>query len=218
MAPRDPGMPCTDDDGRLARLLNDDDAAWVALHNAHAEPVSRLDVTQGPVPTLGAVATAPVVLLDAHPEIDVSTPSSAYRFTRDGWPFALLHPDAPADLAERWSRRLSSLVHRYGPRHVAHSIAVVFLTPWPSVRFASSLPLPSWNRTRELAMRAAQRDAVLVIVDAVDTWSAYPPIAALPATRRVVAPMADGASLDAASVGAEAWEMIGERVSVHAWL
>ena len=218
VAPRDSSMLAPDDDGRLARLLNDDDAAWVALHNAHAEPGARLDTAHGPVPTLGAIATAPVVLLAAHPEIDVATPSSAYGFRRAGWPFALLHPDAPAGPSGRWSRRLGSLVHRFGARHVAHSVAVVFLTPWPSVRFASGLPLPSWNRTRELATRAAQRDAVLVVVDAVDAWSDFPPIAALPATRRCVAPLVDGAELDAAVVGPEAWEMIGQRISVHAWL
>jgi hypothetical protein len=206
------------DEDALLRTLQDDDAAWVALHNARARPAARLDLSHGAIPTLGAIATAPVVLLCAQPEIDDAASPSAYRFARDGWPLALLHPDAPAGVAGGWYLRLASLVRRFGARHVAHSVAVVFLTPWPGSSFIPELPLPSWNRTREIATRAAQRDAFLVIAGAEEVWSAHPPIAALPATRRATARFPSGLDLDADAIGADAWEIVGKRIAVHAWL
>jgi hypothetical protein len=61
-----------------------EDAAWLALHNAHARPSGRLYAEAGPVPALGAVTTAPVLLLLTHPAIDAETPPADYRFAREG--------------------------------------------------------------------------------------------------------------------------------------
>jgi hypothetical protein len=72
---------------RLTGALADEDAAWLALHNAHARAFPAASTrAPGPVPYLGALATAPVVLLLSHPQIDTDTSPHDYRFAREGWP------------------------------------------------------------------------------------------------------------------------------------
>jgi hypothetical protein len=201
---------------RLAGALHEDDAAWLASHDARA--ASRLDIAAGAVPSVGAVATAPVVVLCTHPELDAATPPAGYRFSREGWPLAALHPDAPGGLAARWRRRLASLVDRFGAQHVAHSVAAVYLTPWPSVVFDAGLVLPSRQRMLALATRVVERDAALVIGPGADAWLAHPPIAALPSTRRCAVDASAGDNLEAATLGAEGWDILCMRIAMHAWL
>jgi len=195
-----------------------EDAAWLALHNAHARPSGRLYAEAGPVPALGAVTTAPVLLLLTHPAIDAETPPADYRFAREGWPLAALHPDAPPGLARRWGRRLSPLVRRFGAPHVANAVAVVFLNPWPSVAFDARLELPSRARMHAIATRAAERDAAFVIGPDADAWFAHPVVAALPATRRATTYADAPEELDAGAIGPEAWDLLCARIEVHAWL
>ena len=170
------------------------------------------------IPSLGAVATAPVLLLLSHPAIDAATPVDAYGFAREGGPLAALHPDAPVGLAARWHGRLASLVARFGAQHVAHSVAAVFLDPWPSACTWRGEAPGSRLHSLELATRAADRDALLVIVGGADAWLAHAPIAALPPTRRCTARHSGAEDLDAAALGADTWEVLGARIAVHAWL
>jgi len=207
-----------DDARQLDALLADEDEAWLALHNAHARPSGRLYTESGAVPFLGAIATAPVVLLLTHPEIDPGTAPGDYRFAREGWPFAALHPDAPEGLARRWHRRLSPLVRRFGAQHVAHSIAVVFLSPWPSVAFEPRVEFPSRRRLHGLVSRAAGRDAAFVIGPDADAWFEHAVVAELPPTRRATTYADAPEELDAGAIGPDAWDLLCARVEVHAWL
>jgi hypothetical protein len=207
-----------DDVKQVSALVADEDAAWLALHNAHARPSGRLYAESGAVPFLGAIATAPVVLLLTHPEIDTDTSARDYTFAREGWPLAALHPDAPPGLAQRWGRRLAPLVRRFGARHVSHSIAAVFLSPWPSVAFAPRLEFPSRRHLQGLVTRAAERDAAFVIGPEADAWFEHRVVAELPPTRRATTYADAPEELDAGAIGADAWNLLCARIEVHAWL
>ena len=211
-------VQCDNDFQRLTGSLADEDAAWLALHNAHARPSGRLYTAPGPVPYLGALATAPVVLLLSHPEIDTETSPHDYQFAREGWPLAALHPDAPMGLARRWGRRLAPLVRLFGAQHVAHSVAIVFLSPWPSVAFDIRLEFPSRRTLYGLVGRAADRDAAFVIGPDADGWFEHPAVADLPASRRATTYADASEELDAGAIGPEAWDLLRARVEVHAWL
>jgi hypothetical protein len=203
---------------RLVDVINDEDAPWRALHNAHARPAGRLYPAPGAVPFIGAVMTAPVVLLLTHPEVDGDTTPHDYRYSRDGWPLSALHPDAPSGLSRRFDRRLAALVRRFGAQHVAHSVAAVFANPWPSVDFDARLELPSLRRMQGIVSRAAERDAAFVLAQGAGVWLEHRAVADLPATRRLPMPGDGAAEIDAATIGAEAWERICARIEVHAWL
>ena len=211
-------VQCDNDFKRLVGSLADEDSAWLALHNAHARPSGRLYTAPGPVPFLGALSTAPVVLLLSHPEIDADTSPHDYRFAREGWPLAALHPDAPAGLARRWVRRLAPLIRLFGAQHVAHSVAAVFLSPWPSVAYDVRLEFPSRRTLYGLAARAADRDAAFVIGPDADGWFEHPVVANLPATRRATTFADASEELDAGAIGPDAWELLRARIEVHAWL
>jgi hypothetical protein len=170
-----------------------------------------------PVPSLGAVATAPVVLLLARPDVDATMRTDAYRFAREGWPLAALHPDAPSWLGTLWDRRLASLCHRFGAQHVSNAVAAIFLDPWPDGGVPAGVAAPSRQRAKALAERAAARDAAFVVVNA-DDWLAHAPIAALPPSRRWRVDATALEDLDGLALGAEAWDVLCARIAVHAWL
>jgi hypothetical protein len=180
-------------------------------------PERRLSV-EAPVPFLGAVMTAPVVLLMTHPALDLRVTPEDYFFRQCGWPFAAMHPDAPAGLSEWWQYRLSSLVEEFGAQHVANSVAAVFLTPWPSESFDSTLRLPSRRSMLALAASAVARDALIVMLRGGELWTEDPDIAALPATRYFTPRTWRTTRVSQDNLGDAAWEAIQKRVEVHAWL
>jgi hypothetical protein len=207
-----------DDDWR--RLTGDifrDDFARASEHNQRASAESRLSVAW-PVPFLGPIMTAPVVLLLTHPALDSRVQPGDYAFQRAGWPLSMLHPDAPAGLGEWWEGRLGRLVDEFGPQHVANSVAAAFLTPWPSVAFESQLRLPSRERTLALAASAAARDAVMLILRGGELWTEDADIAALPPSRRFYPRTWHTTRVDPDNLGEEAWSTVCRRVAVHAWL
>ena len=59
---------------RLAETISNEDRTSAIEHNAHAEPEYRLYDSLGPVPCVGAIMTAPIVLLLSHPALDGRTP------------------------------------------------------------------------------------------------------------------------------------------------
>jgi hypothetical protein len=172
----------------------------------------------GPVPFVGAIMTAPVVLLLTHPAVDAHVSPADYAFQRDGWPLAALHPEAPSGLAERWRCRLEALVELFGAQHVSHSVAAVFLSPWPSETFDARVRLPSRSRLLEIGASAAARDALLLIPRGGDSWTEHSGIAALPPTRRFHPKTWRTTRVGLANLGAEAWTILCKRVAVHAWL
>ena len=80
---------------RLAETITNEDRAAAMDHNVTASPEHRLHLALGPVPSVGAITTAPVVLLLSHPGLDARSSAQDYCFRRPGWPLSALHPDAP---------------------------------------------------------------------------------------------------------------------------
>ena len=201
----------------LARTLCYEDRIQATSYNARAPAERRLRLPLGPVPCVGAVTTAPVVLLLAHPPCDARSSGSDYSFRRIGWPLSALHPDAPMAIAEWWRSRAAPLIDLFGAQHVANAIAAVFLTPWHSEVFDDRLRLPSRERMLRLAAGAAARDAMLVVMQGADLWTEDADVASLPTTRRVHARSWRGTELSRRNLG-EAWPEVVKRIEVHAWL
>jgi hypothetical protein len=207
-----------DDDWRkLAAAIVDDDVAPALRHNEATPAELRLGL-DAPVPFLGPIMTAPVVLLLSHPAIDTRIAPADYAYRQEGWPLSVLHPQAPPGLAERWRDRLGALVDAFDARHVANTVAAVFLTPWPSVAFDSGLRLRSRARMLALAASAAQRDALVLVLRGGELWTEHADIAALPTSRRFYPKTWRTTRIDRDNLGDDAWSAIVRRVGIHAWL
>jgi len=202
---------------QLAEATTREDLIAVSEYNLRAPSERRLSV-DAPVPFLGAVMTAPVVLLLTHPALDNRVTPEDYFFRRCGWPFAALHPEAPAGLSEWWQYRLSALVDRFGAQHVANAVSAVFLTPWPSEAFDAGLRLPSRRRMLDLAASAVARDALIVMLRGGELWTEDAGVAALPATRYFTPRTWRTTRVSQENLGDAAWDAIHKRVEVHAWL
>ena len=202
---------------RLAETISNEDRSAAIQHNGRAEPEYRLCDGLGPVPCVGAIMTAPVVLLLPHALDGRSTPSD-YSFHRPGWPLSALHPEAPRGIAERWRNRVAALTDLFGAQHVSNAVAAVFLTPWRSFSFADSLRLPSRRRMLDLAASAAARDAMLLMLRYQDLWTEHPVIAALPSTRRFNPRSWKVTELSERNLGDDAWTTLCRRIETHAWI
>ena len=200
----------------LARAICEDDRIEATSHNLNHGLRERVRLQLGPVPCVGAIRTAPLLLLLDHPPLDPRATSDDRTFVRPGWPLAALHPDAPASLADWWRPRVATLVARFGAQHVANSIAAVYLMPWHAAPLPVVARFPSRARLLDVAADAAARDAVLLIAGGTDAWIEHPTIGALPPSRRVVLERAD-AMLTPANLG-DAWDAICARIEVHAWM
>ena len=203
---------------RLAATISDEDRAAVIQHNADVEPEYRLYQPLGAVPCVGAIMTAPVVLLLSHPALDGQSTPNDYSFYRPGWPLSALHPEAPSGIVERWRNRVTALVDRFGAQHVSNAVAAVFLNPWRSFAFADRLRLPSRARMLGLAASAASRDAILLIPRYQDLWTEHAVIAALPSTRRFNSRWWQATELSERNLGDDAWATLCRRIETHAWI
>ncbi len=203
---------------RLAETLSNEDRAGAMEHNLRASPEHRLHLALGPVPCVGAITTAPVVLLLSHPGLEAQSTAQDYCFRRSGWPLSALHPDAPPGVAEWWRGRLEALVDRFGGQHVSNAVAAVFLTPWCSQAFDERLRLPSRQRILDLAGKAAARDALLLMVRGENLWTEHADIASLPATRRLNPRSWRVTDINARNLGEDAWSAVCRRIEIHAWL
>jgi hypothetical protein len=211
-------IQCDNDFKRLIGSLADEDAAWLALHNAHARPSGRLYTAPVRCRSWARSRRRRSCCCSRIPRSIADTSPHDYRFAREGWPLAALHPDAPTGLARRWGRRLAPLIRLFGAQHVAHSVAAVFLSPWPSVALRRAPRVSEPPHALRLAARAADRDAAFVIGPDADGWFEHPVVADLPATRRATT-FADALEeLDAGAIGPDAWELLRARIEVHAWL
>jgi hypothetical protein len=203
---------------RLAASISTDDALPAKGHNALARPEHRLQLTLGPVPCVGAIMTAPIVLLLGRPVADARSTSDDYAFAPARWPLAALHPQAPPALGEWWTPRMASLVQLFGAQHVANSVAAVYLTPWHTTMFDERLRLPSRPRLLDLAALAAARDAILIMMQGAALWTEHPAIASLPAARLISSKSWRSTELSRRNLGADLWDIVRKRVEVHAWL
>jgi hypothetical protein len=202
---------------RLAETISNEDRACGMQHNVSASPEHRLHLALGPVPCVGAITTAPVVLLLSHPGLDAQTTAQDYCFRRPGWPLSALHPDAPPGLAEWWRGRLQALIDLFGAQHVSNAVAAVFLTPWYSMSFDDRLRLPSRQRVLDLAGKAAARDALLLTLRGESLWTEHPEIASLPSTRRLHPKSWRVTDINTRNLGEDAWSAVRRRIEIHAW-
>ena len=203
---------------RLGAAISEEDHLAAIRHNAATEPEFRLYASLGPVPCVGAIMTAPVVLLLSHPGLDRRSTPHDYSFYRPGWPLSALHPEAPSGIGELWQRRVAALVDRFGAQHVSNSVAGVFLSPWRSFGFAEQLRLPSRRRALDLAASAAARDAILLMLRHQDLWTEHPAIAALPSTRRFDPRWWQVTEISERNLGDAAWTALCARIETHAWI
>jgi len=202
----------------LANTIASTDAADAIRQNAGVSPDFALHATLGPVPFVGAISTAPVVLLLSHPELDPASSSSDHEFHRKGWPLSALHPEAPPAPARWLHERAADLITRFGAQQVANAIAAVYLTPWHTACFDPKLRLPSRRLLLQLAANAAARDATLLLLRGADLWTESPAIAALPMTRLVRSRAWRATELTQVNLGDDAWAQICRQIEVHAWL
>jgi len=203
---------------RLAATIKNDDHAAAVQHNAQAKPEHRLYESLGPVPCVGAIMTAPVVLLLSHPTLDGQSTPNDYSLYRPGWPLSALHPDAPSGIAQRWRNRVGALIDVFGAQHASNAVAAVFLNPWRSFAFADRLRLPSRPRMLDLAASAASRDAILLMSRHQDLWTEHAVIAALPSTRRFNCQWWQATELSERNLGNDAWSTLCKRIETHAWI
>lgn len=201
----------------LAAIIADEDRDSAARYNARAVPDQHLGIEAGAVPFVGAITTAPIVLLLSQPTPDDLPPSGTGSHLRAGWPLAALHPVADVAAGTKWRLRLRALVEEFGAQHVANSVAAVYLTPWRGRDFDPGLRLPSRGRQLGLAAAAAARDAILVMAQSSYLWTEQPDVAALPPARCVQTRSWRRAELSAQSLG-DAWPMVCRRVATHAWI
>ncbi len=187
-------------------------AAW--NYNAITSSDFRLQMELGPMPYLGAIATAPIVLLIAHPIFDAGSTLQDHAFRRSGWPLAALHPDAPSGTRRWWHERLEHLIVAFGARAVANAVAAVPLTPWSSLQFDRDLRLPSRPRMLSLGASAARRGGLLITMREPALWTETPEIAAMPRWQNLT-PRSWRAHLDPVSLGSEGWSLLCRRVEAH---
>ena len=202
----------------LAAAIAEEDHASAVSHNALAGEETRLGVPLGAVPFLGAIMTAPVVLLLSHPQSGAGSTPGDYSFHCAGWPLSALHPDAPRGIGDSWRARLGALIDVFGAQHVSNAVAIAFLTPWRSVAFPELLRLPSRQRMLGLAASAAARDALLLLLRHQELWTEHEAIAALPPTRRFVPRLWRVAELNPRNLGESAWTTLCKRIEIHAWI
>jgi len=203
---------------RLADTISAEDRPRALEHNVHALPQHRLQVSLGPVPCVGAIMTAPVVLLLSHPMLDAKSTPDDYSFRRAGWPLAALHPEAPPGIASWWHERLAPLIDLFGAQHVSNALGGAFLTPWRSIAFDDRLRLPSRQRLLDLAASAAARDAFLITLRGDELWTEHAGIAALSKARRIKPGAWRLTEFNARTIGEDAWSSICRRIEVHAWI
>jgi hypothetical protein len=202
----------------LARRITVEDARPVAAHNAQTLPEYELHHRLGPVPFAGAIATAPVVLLLSHVELDTRATPADYSRGRAGWPLSALHPKAPIAPADWWRARAGELIDEFGAQHVSNALAAVYLTPWHTACFDARLRLPSRPRMLRLAESAAGRDATLILMRGADLWTESTAIASLPLARCIRARSWRATELTRANLGDQGWDQVRRCVEVHAWL
>src|SRR5687768_4013446 len=201
---------------QLAAAIGREDQMDATMHNVRASAEQRLRIPLGPLPCVGAITTAPVVLLLSHPAIDARSTVGDCAFRRTGWPLAALHPDAPAGPAEEWRDRVAELTSLFGAQHVANSVAAVYLVPWYTGAFDPGLRLPSRARMLALAASAAARDAILMMVQNNEQWTEHAELASLPTSRCIHPRSRRRAELSPRNLG-EAWTAVCQRIEIHAW-
>jgi hypothetical protein len=149
------------------KLIELDTAAIEKYNERQKNRRHKLRLDMGPSLYEGDIFNAPIVLLLANPgNGDVGD----HEFSRDGWPLAGLHDDAPPGIRDWWRPRLRSLTERFGAHHVSNRIAALQLTPWASDKWDANLRLPSREYILQFACEIAKRDPVFIVMRAKTLW------------------------------------------------
>ncbi|MGT2469279.1 hypothetical protein [Paraburkholderia terrae] len=140
-----------------------------AINRYHATPglktQYRLQTQLGPHPYEGDIDTARVVVLMNNPGFDTTSTLADHRFHQDGWPYASLHPDAPAGMHAYSAPRFRDLIAEFGAQHVSQRLALLQIHPWASEALDNPkrLALPSMRLAVEHARTAIGRGALVLI-------------------------------------------------------
>ena len=165
----------------------------VDAFNARLPPdsFSRLAVeTVIPEPFVGAVLTAPVVVLQLNPGFDPRGDPRAHaesmfrrallanlRHERREWPFYFLEPtfrdSTPGGLW--WQSKVRKLIDEVGPECVAERVAVVEWFPYKSTKYRRGCVVSSQRYGFGLVSSAIARDALIVISRSVALWESSVP-------------------------------------------
>lgn len=193
----------------IARL----DATAIERYNAKARPEYRLHPELGPSQYEGDIDTARLVMLLSNPGFDATSTPDDHTFKRNGWPLAALHDDAPTETRDWIRRRLRALTDIFGRQHVSQTVACLQLNPWASPKWDADCVLPSRNIQLELADRAAQRGAVILIMRSERLWLRAPSVLNSPRRYRVNSWRSSYVS--PTNMSAEAWSTICNAVADH---
>ncbi|SAK51803.1 hypothetical protein AWB79_01788 [Caballeronia hypogeia] len=143
------------------------DASAIVRYHARPflKPEYRLQTQLGPQPYEGDVATARVLVLMNNPGFGGTSTSDDHRFQRDGWPYASLHPEAPAGMRDYSVPRFRDLIAEFGAQHVSRRLAMLQIHPWASAALddPKQLALPSMALAVEQAKNAIARGALVLI-------------------------------------------------------
>ncbi len=150
-----------------------EDLNCIETYNARrgSNSPTRLQIHMGPSPYDGDPHHARIILLMNNPGYTpgVSMPSD-HSLVFDDWPLAGLHQNAPPAFRGWYQRPLGHLIRLYGPQKVSKTVCLLQLCPWASMRFDSSLVLPSRRYQLLLAEEAVQRGAVVIAGRSFDIW------------------------------------------------
>lgn len=190
----------------LFREIHSSDIGAIAKYNAKAKEQFRLQTDMGPCPFEGDIDKSPIVLLLANPGYDEYSSLDDHKFKVEGWPLAGLHQSAPRGMREWWRPRLRTLCERYGDQYVARKVAALQINPWASTNFDATVRLPSQSKMLELAERAAERGAILLVMRAARLWLESDVIKNYPHRYSTKSPRCS--YVTEANLGGEAWEKI----------
>jgi hypothetical protein len=150
-------------------IINADQTA-VAAYNSRAKEEYKLRTELGPCPHEGDINNSPIVLLLANPGYDEKSSVNDHTYSADGWPLAGLNPSAPVGMRKWWYPRLKQLCDQYGEQYISTKVAALQINPWASTSFDADLKLPSQQMQIDLAEKAVQRGAILIVMRAAKMW------------------------------------------------
>ena len=177
------------------------DRLKVEAFNAKLTPTSpyRLEVdTVIPEPFAGAVTSAPVLVLQLNPGLDLATDTPSHadpqfrtvlfanlHHEQTAWPFHFFDPrfrDSHPG-GRWWKSKTKKLAEVIPLEHLAKRLAVIEWFPYKSSRFKGGCTVPSQEYSFSLVSAAIERRALIVISRSRALWeSSVPALRSYPRT------------------------------------
>jgi hypothetical protein len=96
--------------------------------------------------------------------------------TKQDYPFYLLDPrNAASPGYYWWSRKLKSLIDRYGLKKVANEVCVIEYFPYHSVKFGCNIFVPSQSYNLYLVKEGLKRNALIIQMRSRRVWQSAIP-------------------------------------------